>query len=136
MSAALVWGLVAAGGMVTVGLLFWIAARIAHVETPSLLGRGMMSALFCGIVSAAVVAMVILLGDRAGGERLSFYTQWLAAVLIMAFSVVILRSAFDTTFGRAVAVWSSAIGLAAVLAVLVLPGLVLLVEFVGRAGGL
>jgi hypothetical protein len=136
MGAAIIWAVIVVAGMVLAGFLFWVGARIAHVEGTAIFGRAIVSALFCGIVAAAVVAMVIILGGRTGGERLPLYTHWLAAVLIMALCVVILRNGLATTFPRAVAVWCCAVGLAAVLGVLVLPGLALLVDYLGKTGRL
>jgi hypothetical protein len=130
MSAALVWGIVAVAGVLVAGTLFWIAGRVVHAEGVSY-GRAIVSALFSGIVAAAVVAIVLILTDDDRGSRpeLVFFTWWLGMILVMLSSVVILRNGFETSFPRASAVWCCAVGMAAGMAVLALPALRMLGEY-------
>jgi len=122
MADALLWGGVAVAGLILAGILFWIAAKVVRAERASF-GRAMLCALFCGIVAAAVGAMVfVLTAERAAARPgLVFYPRWLGGVLVFIASVVILRNGFETSFGRAIAVWCCAMGLAAMLGVLLMP---------------
>jgi len=135
MAVAFIWALLAVGGLLVGGILFWIAAMVVRVENASF-GRAMLSALFCGIVAAAVFAMTYVLTDRGGSARpgLAVYTHWLGHVLIVVASVVILRSSLQTSFGRAIAVLCGAIGMAVVLGVLLMPALALLEDVLGECG--
>ena len=135
MHVAFIWALLAVGGLLIGGILFWIAALVVRVENTSF-GRAMLSTLFCGIVAAAVVAMTYVLTDRGGSARpgLIFDPHWLGHVLIVVASVVILRSSLQTSFGRAIAVLCGAVGIAVVLAILLMPVLALLVEVLGEYG--
>jgi hypothetical protein len=121
MPEALVWAGLAVAAAVVAGFLFWVSARLVHVEASALFGRAMLSALLCGIVSAAVVAMVLIITDWAGGKEMSLYTQSLTALLAMVFCLVILRTGFASTFRQAFGVWCCALGMAAVLAVALIP---------------
>ena len=133
MTVALVWGLIAVGIVLLTGFCFRVAAGIVHVEGATF-GRAMLSALFSGVVAAAVVATVVMLTAEtaAGRPDLALYTQWLAALVVMTVSVAILRNAFATSFPKAIAVWCAAVGLAVLLAVLLLPGWAYLAGFLDR----
>ena len=133
MTTALVWGLTAVGVVLMTGFCFRVAAGMVHVEGATF-GRAMLSALFSGVVAAAVATTVVMLTAEtaAGRPGLVFYTQWLAALLVMIVCVAILRSAFATSFPKAIAVWCAAVGLAALLAVLFLPGWAYLAGFLDR----
>ena len=122
MTTALVWGLIAVGIVLLTGFCFRVAAGMVHVEGATF-GRAMLSALFSGVVAAAVAATVVMLTAEtaAGRPDLALYTQWLAALVVMIVCVAILRSAFATSFPKAIAVWCAAVGLAVLLAVLLVP---------------
>jgi hypothetical protein len=132
MTTALVWGLTAVGVVLVTGFCFRVAAGMVRVEGATF-GRAMLSALFSGVVAAAVAATVVMLtAETAAGPGLVFYTRWLAALVAMIVCVAILRSAFATSFPKAIAVWCAAVGLAALLAVLFLPGWAYLAGFLDR----
>ncbi|MGB2754650.1 MAG: hypothetical protein WBD75_08105 [Phycisphaerae bacterium] len=121
MTVALVWGLIAVGVVLLAGFCFRVAAGMVHVEGATF-GRAMLSALFSAIVAAAFAATVVMLtAETAAGPGLVFYTQWLAALLVMIVSIAILRNAFATSFPKAIAVWCAAVGLAVVLSILLAP---------------
>ena len=122
MTIALVWGLTAVGVVLVIGACFRVAAGMVRVEGATF-GRAMLSALFSGVVAAAVSATVVMLTAEtpAGRPDLALYTQWLAALVVMTVSVAILRNAFATSFPKAIAVWCAAVGLAVLLAVLLVP---------------
>jgi len=122
MTTSLVWGLTAVGVVLVTGFCFRVAAGMVRVEGATF-GRAMLSALFSAIVAAAFAATVVMLTAEtaAGRPGLVFYTQWLAALLVMIVCVAILRSAFATSFPKAIAVWCAAVGLAVLLAVLLVP---------------
>ena len=122
MTTALVWGLIAVGIVLVTGFCFRVAAGMVHVEGATF-GRAMLSALFSVVVAAAFAATVVMLTAEtaAGRPDLVFYTQWLAALLVTIVCVAILRSAFATSFPKAIAVWCAAVGLAVLLAVLLVP---------------
>ena len=121
MTTALVWGLIAVGIVLVTGFCFRVAAGMVHVEGATF-GRAMLSALFSSVVTATAATIVMLTAETAAGRPgLVFYTQWLAALLVMIVCVAILRSAFATSFPKAIAVWCAAVGLAALLAVLLMP---------------
>jgi len=129
MTTALVWGLIAVGIVLVTGFCFRVAAGMVHVEGATF-GRTMLSALFSAIVTATAATIVMLTAETAAGRPgLVFYTQWLAALVVTTVSVAILRSAFATSFSKAIAVWCAAVGLAALLAVLFLPGWTYLAGF-------
>ena len=134
MPDALLWGVLAAGGTIGVGFLFWMGARLVQVETSALFGRAMLSALFCGIVSAAVVAMVLLITDWASGKAVSPTTQSLAVLLVMIVCVVILRNGLDSTFRQAFGIWCCAVGMAVALAVALVPLAPLVEDFLAAQG--
>jgi hypothetical protein len=106
---------------------------MVHVEGATF-GRAMLSALFSGVVAAAVAATVVMLTAEtaAGRPDLALYTQWLAALVVMTVSVAILRNAFATSFPKAIAVWCAAVGLAALLAVVLMPVWAYLAGFLDR----
>jgi hypothetical protein len=133
MTVALLWGLIAVGIVLVTGFCFRVAAGMVHVEGATF-GRAMLSALFAGVVAAAVAATVVMLTAEtaAGRPDLALYTQWLAALLVMIVSVAILRNAFATSFPKAIAVWCAAVGLAVLLAVLLMPVWAYLAGFLDR----
>ena len=121
MTTALVWGLTAVGIVLVTGFCFRVAAGMVRVEGATF-GRAMLSALFSAIVAAAFGATVVMLtAETAAGPGLVIYTRWLAALVVMIVCVAILRSAFATSFPKAIAVWCAAVGLAVVLTVLLMP---------------
>lgn len=121
MTVALVWGLTAVGIVLVIGFCFRVAAGMVHVEGATF-GRAMLSALFSAIVAAAFAATVVMLtAETAAGPGPVFYTQWLAALVVMIVCVAILRNAFATSFPKAIAVWCAAVGLAIVLGILLAP---------------
>ena len=121
MTTALVWGLTAVGIVLVTGFCFRVAAGMVRVEGATF-GRAMRSALFSAIVAAAFAATVVMLtAETAAGPGLVFYTRWLAALVVMIVCVAILRSAFATSFPKAIAVWCAAVGLGALLAVVLMP---------------
>ena len=121
MTTALVWGLTAVGIVLVTGFCFRVAAGMVRVEGATF-GRAMLSALFSAIVAAAFGATVVMLtAETAAGPGLVIYTRWLAALVVMIVCVAILRSAFATSFPKAIAVWCAAVGLAALLAVVLAP---------------
>ncbi|HUS46309.1 MAG TPA: hypothetical protein VM219_09860 [Phycisphaerae bacterium] len=69
MNVAFIWALLAVGGLLVGGILFWIAAMVARAENASF-GRAI--AVLCGAVGMAVVLGVFLmpalalLGDVLG----------------------------------------------------------------------
>jgi hypothetical protein len=126
MTTVLSWGALAGGGILVSGVLIWVAARIVGIETANLFGRSMLTALFCGIISAAVIAIVLIATNQGGVAGLPAHVQWLSAILVVLFCVVVLRNGLESTFPRAVAVWCCAIGMAAMLALVALPGLAVL----------
>jgi hypothetical protein len=131
MTTALVWGLIAVVIVLVTGFCFRVAAGMVHVEGATF-GRAMLSALFSGVVAAVAATVVMLTAETAAGRPdLALYTQWLAALVVMTVSVAILRNAFATSFPKAIAVWCAAVGLAALLAVLLMPGLVYLADRLG-----
>ena len=126
------WGLIAVGIVLVTGFCFRVAAGMVHVEGATF-GRAMLSALFSAIVTATAATIVMLTAETAAGRPgLVFYTQWLAALLVMIVCVAILRSAFATSFPKAIAVWCAAVGLAALLAVLLMPVWAYLAGFLDR----
>jgi hypothetical protein len=133
MTVALVWGLIAVGIVLVTGFCFRVAAGMVHVEGATF-GRAMLSALFSGVVAAAVATTVVMLTAEtaAGRPDLALYTQWLAALVVMIVSVAILRNAFATSFHKAIAVWCAAVGLAVVLGILLAPLLPTLSAFLAR----
>ena len=134
MTVALVWGLTAVGVVLVIGFCFRVAAGMVHVEGATF-GRAMLSALFSAIVAAAVaVTVVMLTAETAAGPGLVFYTQWLAALVVMIVCVAILRSAFATSFPKAIAVWCAAVGTITVLGILLVPILVVGWALLGRWG--
>ncbi len=134
MHAALTWGGLIAGSLLVGGVLIWTAARIVGVQTANLFGRSMLTALFCGIVSAAVIAIVLIATNRGDPRGLPAHVQWLSAILVVLFCVVILRNGLQSTFPRAAAVWCCAVGMAVMLALVVLPGLVVLGDVLAAWG--
>jgi len=122
MTTALVWGLTAVGIVLVTGFCFRVAAGMVHVEGATF-GRAMLCALFSAVVAAAVAAIVVMLTAEttAGRPGLVFYTQWLAALVVMIVCVAILRSAFAISFPKAIAVWCAAVGIAVVLGVVLAP---------------
>jgi hypothetical protein len=122
MTTALVWGLTAVGTVLVTGFCFRVAAGMVRVEGATF-GRAMLSALFSCIVAAAVAATIVMLTAEtaAGRPDVALYAQWLAALLVMIVSVAILRNAFATSFPKAIAVWCAAVGIAALLVVLLMP---------------
>jgi len=132
MTTALVWGLIAVGIVLVTGFCFRVAAGMVHVEGATF-GRTMLSALFSVVVAATAATIVMLTAETAVGRPgLVFYTQWLAALLVMIVCVAILRSAFATSFPKAIAVWCAAMGLAGLLAVLLMPVWAYLAGFLDR----
>ena len=133
MTTALVWGLKAVGIVLATGFCFRVAAGIVHVEGATF-GRAMLSALFSGVVAAAVAAIVFILTVEVvpGRPDLAPWIYWLGLVLVITVSVAVLRNGFSITFGKAAAVWCAAMGLAALLAVLFLPGWAYLAGFLDR----
>ena len=121
MTTALVWGLIAVGIVLVTGFCFRVAVGMVHVEGATF-GRAMLSALFSAIVAAAFAATVVMLtAETAAGPGLVFYTQWLAALVVMTVCVAILRNAFGTSLPKAIAVWCAAVGIAVVLGILLAP---------------
>ena len=121
MNVALVWGLIAVGIVLLAGSCFRVAAGMVHVEGATF-GRATLSALFSAIVTATAATIVMLTAETAAGRPgLVFYTQWLAALLVMIVCVAILRSAFATSFPKAISVWCTAVGIAVVLGVVLAP---------------
>jgi len=134
MTVALVWGLTAVGVVLVIGFCFRVAAGMVHVEGATF-GRAMLSALFSAIVAAAVaVTVVMLTAETAAGPGLVFYTQWLAALVVMIVCVAILRNAFATSFPKAIAVWCAAVGTITVLGILLVPILAVGWALLGRWG--
>ncbi len=134
MTTALVWGLIAVGIVLVTGFCFRAAAGMVRVEGATF-GRAMLSALFSGVVTATAATIVMLTAETAAGRPgLVFYTQWLAALLVMIVCVAILRSAFATSFPKAIAVWCAAVGLAVVLSILLAPLLPTLSALLVRCG--
>jgi len=132
MTTALVWGLIAVGIVLVTGFCFRVAAGMVHVEGATF-GRAMLSALFSGVVTATAATIVMLTVETAAGRPdFVLYTQWLAALLVMIVSVAILRSAFATSFPKAIFVWCAAVGLAVVLGILLAPLLPTLSDLVAR----
>ena len=132
MTVALVWGLIAVGVVLLTGACFRVAAGMVHVEGATF-GRAMLSALFSAIVAAAFAATVVMLtAETAAGPGLVFYTQWLAALVVMTVCVAILRNAFGTSFPKAIAVWCAAVGTITVLGILLTPVLVVGWALLGR----
>jgi len=121
MTTALLWGLIVVGIVLVTGFCFRVAAGMVHVEGATF-GRAMLSALFSVVVAAAAATVVMLTSETAAGRPgFVFYTQWLAALLVMIVCVAILRSAFTTSFPKAIAVWCAAVGIAVVLSILLAP---------------
>ena len=133
MTTALVWGLMAVGIVLVTGFCFRVAAGMVHVEGATF-GRAMLSALFSGVVTATAATIVMLTAETAAGPGLVFYTQWLAALVVMIVCVAILRSAFATSFPKAIAVWCAAVGTITVLGILLVPILVVGWALLGRWG--
>ena len=134
MTTALVWGLIAVGIVLVTGFCFRVAVGMVHVEGATF-GRVMLSALFSAVVAAAAATVVMLTAETAAGRPgFVFYTQWLAALLVMIVCVAILRSAFTTSFPKAIAVWCTAVGIAVVLSILLAPLLTVLSALVVRCG--
>jgi len=135
MSTALVWSVVAVAGLLVTGGLFWVGGQIVHVKKASF-GRATLSALFCGIVVAAVLAMLFILSadPRADAGLLVTHSRWLGAVLVMVASVAILRNGFETTFPKAMAVWCCAVGIIVALGTLLMPAVALLVDLLSGGG--
>jgi len=132
MTTALVWGLIAVGIVLVTGFCFRVAAGMVHVEGATF-GRTMLSALFSAIVAATAATIIMLTAETAAGRPgLVFYTQWLAALLVMIVCVAILRSAFATSFPKAISVWCTAVGIAVVLSILLAPLLTALSALVVR----
>ncbi|HUX00704.1 MAG: hypothetical protein WBD63_06035 [Phycisphaerae bacterium] len=122
MTVALLWGLAAVGAVLVAGLLFRVGAKMVGAEGATL-GRAMLCALFSSIVAAAVAAIIFILTVEVVPDRLDLapWIYWLGGVLIVAVSVAILRNGLGVSFGKAVAVWCAAVGLAALLAILLVP---------------
>ncbi|MCX5649415.1 MAG: hypothetical protein NTX40_10045 [Planctomycetota bacterium] len=133
MTTALVWGLKAVGIVLATGFCFRVAAGMVHVEGATF-GRAMLSALFSAIVAAAVAAIVFILTVEVvpGRPDLAPWIYWLGLVLVITVSVAVLRNGFSITFGKAAAVWCAAMGLAALLAVLLVPAWPSLAEWLER----
>ena len=133
MAIAILWGLTAVGAVLVAGLLFRVGAKMVGAEGASL-GRAMLCALFSGIVAAAVAAIVFILTVEVvpGRPDLAPWIYWLSGVLVVAVSVAILRNGFGVSFGKAVAVWCAALGLAALLAVVLMPAWAWLAAFLDR----
>lgn len=130
MTVALVWGLIAVGIVLVTGFCFRVAAGMVHVEGATF-GQAMLSALFSAIVAAAVAAIVFILTAEVvpGRPDLAPWMHWLGSTLVVVISVAILRNGFGVSFGKAIAVWCAAMGLAVLLAVLFLPGWTYLAGF-------
>jgi len=133
MTVAMLWGLTAVGAVLVFGLLFRAGAKMVGAEGATL-GRAMLCALFSAIVAAAVAAMVFILMAEVvpGRPDLTLWMQWLGQVLVVTVSVAILRNGLGVSFGKAVAVWCAAMGLAALLAVLLMPAWAWLAGFLER----
>ena len=122
MTTALAWGLTAAGVVLVTGLLFRVGAKMVGAEGASF-GRAMLCALFSGVVVAAVAAIVFILTAEVVPDRADLlpWMHWLGSALVVTLSVAILRNGLGVSFGKAIAVWCAAVGLAALLAVLLMP---------------
>ncbi len=130
MSTMLVWAAAAVGGVLVTGALFWIAAKVVRVQSAGLGGRAMLSAVFCAIVAAAVLASICILTSY-GRAGCTFQVRWLAGLLAMIVCVAVLKTGLEATFAKALAVWCGALGMAAVLAMVALPGIVYACAYLG-----
>ena len=133
MATALLWGLTAAGTVLVAGLLFRAGAKMVGAEGATL-GRAMLCALFSAIVAAAVAAIVFILTAEVVPDRedLAPWMHWIGSALVVVISVAILRNGLGISFGKAVAVWCAAVGLAALLAVVLMPAWAWLAAYLER----
>jgi hypothetical protein len=94
----------------------------------------MLCALFSAIVAAAVAAIVFILSAEVmpGRADLLPWMHWLGSALVIVVSVAILRNGLGTSFGKALAVWCAAVGLAALLAVVLMPAWAHLAAYLER----